>query len=432
MSAAPENAPGDRPPRPGDPIGWTAALALAFLGLIAVRLTVPSQPFFDEVHYLPAARAMLELSHAANIEHPPLGKELIALGIALFGDRPLGWRIGPALFGALALFAAMRALWFASCSRFATIAFGVLLATGFALFVQARIAMLDIFMAGFVLLALWMLAAACREHETARWRLALAGAALGCAMAAKWNAIPLAVLPGLAFLAVRLRSAGRHFLTADRGAPIGGMTLAEAAVWLGALPLAVYALAYAPMALFETGAVPPDGLIDHHRRMLELQEQVVEPHTYQSVWWQWAANWRAIWYLYEVVDGAQRGVLLVGNPLTMLAGLPAMAWCAWAGVARQRYDALALAALYAVGLGLWIAAPKPVQFYYHYLLPGCFLLAALALALDELWKRGWRWLPLAVLGGSAALFAFFWPILTAAPLDGSDAFLRWTWLDSWR
>ena len=58
-------------------------------------------------------------------------------------------------------------------------------------------------------------------------------------------------------------------------------------------------------------------------------------------------------------------------------------------------------------------------------------MAALALALDALWQRGWRWLPLGVLALSAGLFAFFWPILTAAPLAGPDAFERWTWLASW-
>jgi len=420
------------PHHPRDPLGSTWAIALLFLALTLVRLTVPSKPFFDEVHYLPAARALLQLSHLANPEHPPLAKELIALGIALFGDRPLGWRLVPALFGALGLFAAMRAMWFASQSRFATIACGVLLATAFPLFVQARIAMLDAIMAGFVLVALWMGAAAVREHETARWRLAIAGAALGCAMAAKWNAVPLAVLPGLAFLAVRARDAGIRFVTAHRGPPIGGMTAAEAAVWLGALPLAVYALAYWPYAWLGDGAVSVTGLFDLHRRMLDLQEQVVEHHTYQSVWYQWVLNWRAIWYLYEPVDGAQRGVLLIGNPLTMLAGLPALAWCAWVGATQRRWDALAVAVLYAASLGLWIVAAKPVQFYYHYLLPSCFVAAALALALDELWQRGWRWLPLATLGASTALFAYFWPILTAARLDGPNAFLAWTWLESWR
>ena len=428
MSAAPEHDPR----RATDPTGRTTAIALAFLALILVRLTIPPKPYFDEVHYLPAARALLKLSHLANPEHPPLGKELIALGMAVFGDRPLGWRIVPALFGALGLFAAMRALWFATGSRFATLAFGVLLASAFPLFVQARIAMLDGIMAGFVLVALWMCAGAVRQHETARWRLAIAGVALGCAMATKWNAVPLAVLPGLAFLAVRASSAGWGVVTAWRGPPVGGMTLAEAAVWLGALPVAIYALTFWPYAFLAEGAVGPTGLIELHRRMLALQEQVVQPHTYQSVWYQWVPNWRAIWYLYEPVDGAQRGVLLIGNPLTMLLGLPALAWCAWAGATRRRWDALAVAVLYVASLGLWIVADKPVQFYYHYLLPSVFLIAALALALDEMWHRGRHWLPLAVLAGAVAMFTFFWPILTAAPLDGPDAFVRWTWLDSWR
>ena len=222
------------PHRPEDPIGWTTAVTLGFFLLCLVRLTVPATPFFDEIHYLPAARAVLALSQPLNPEHPPLGKEILALGIALFGDRTLGWRIMPALFGTLALFAAMRATWFACNARFATVACGVLLATAFPLFVQSRIAMLDVFMTSFMLVALWLCAGAVRQPETARLRLAAAGLALGFAMAAKWNAVPVAAVPGVAFLATRVRVAGLQALTAHRGAPVPGMTLIEAGLWLGA------------------------------------------------------------------------------------------------------------------------------------------------------------------------------------------------------
>jgi dolichyl-phosphate-mannose--protein O-mannosyl transferase len=415
-----------------DPFAWHALIALAFLGLVLVRLGIPSKPFFDEVHYLPAARALIALSHPANIEHPMLGKELIALGIWLFGDNPFGWRIVPALFGTLALFAGMRALWFTSNSRFASIAGGILLATAFPLFVQSRIAMLDIFMACFLLVALWAFAGAVRENETGRRRLAIAGIALGLSMASKWNAVPLAVVPGLAFAAVRLHAVGWRSLVSSRGAPVAGMTIWEAAFWLGAVPLATYALTFVPAMFYASSPLAPDGLIGLHRRMIELQGQVVQPHTYQSVWYEWVSNWRGIWYLYEPVDGAQRGVLLIGNPLTMMLGLAALCWAAWVGIARGRKDALALVVLYAVALGTWIVAQKPVQFYYHYLLPSCFLIGALALALDEMWRRGRTVLPLLVLGGSAAVFAWFWPILTAAALPGEMAFEKWMWLDGWR
>lgn len=420
------------PSHPRDPVGWSGLIALGFLALCQVRLGIPSQPYFDEVHYLPAARVLLELSRVANQEHPLLGKELIAAGIAFFGDNPLGWRTFPALAGAVALFAFMRALWFATLSRFAALAGGVLLATAFPLFVHARIAMLDIFMVCFSMIGLWMCAAAVREPETARRRLAIGGIALGLAMASKWNAVPVAMLPGLAFLALRRQAAGWRFLTANRGAPVPGMTLIEAALWLGLTPLAVYALTFLPAFFYAENPLTPGGFVAYHRHMIELQEMVKQPHPYQSQWWQWVLNLRAIWYLYEMADGAQRGVLLVGNPLTMLTGLPALAWCAWKGLFRHDRAALAVALLYAASLGLWVVAAKPVQFYYHYFLPSCFLAAALALALDAAWRAGWRKSALAAIAACCGLFAWFYPILSAAALADPQDFLYWAWFEGWR
>lgn len=420
------------PPHPADPIRLQLALTALFAALCAVRLTTPSAPFFDEVHYLPAARALLDLSAALNMEHPPLGKQALALGMLLFGDNPLGWRVMPFAFGMLALFAAMRAMWFASQSRAASLLTGLFLITGFPLLVQARIAMLDIMMAGFVALALWMCAAALRQPERARWRLAVAGLALGAAMASKWNAIPLAMLPGMAFLVARVWQAKWRFVSATRHWPVPGISLWEAALWLGLLPLATYAASYWPFLLFAEVSGNPSGLIALHLQMLDLQTQLLAPHPYESVWWQWASNSRGIWYLYEEVDGAQRGVLLVGNPISALAMLPALVWCGWAALKNRRGDCGALVALYLVSLGLWILAPKPTQFYYHYLLAHSFGMAALALGVERLWQRGERLVPWAVAGGSAALLGFFYPILTAAPLSDGQDFLRWAWVEGWR
>ncbi len=419
------------PQQPRDPIGWCAAIALAFWLACLPYLTVVPEPYFDEIHYLPAARELLALGEFTNREHPLVGKELLAFGMFLFGDNPWGWRLLPSLFGALALFASMRALWFAAASRFATLAYGVLLATGFHLFVHARIAMLDIFYLAFLALAAWQFAAAIRQPEQGRWRLALTGVALGLAMGAKWNALVVAPLPGLVFLAARALAGRRRLFLSRRGAPVPGITLVEAAVWLGLVPLAVYAASFAPAWFFATNPIT-EGLIHHHRFMLDMQEQVLKPHPYQSVWQEWVLNARSIWYLYEPVEGVQRGILLIGNPLTMLLGLPALLWCVWAGTIRRNWAALAAALLYAVSLGFWILAPKPVQFYYHYALPGMALLAALALACDALWQAGWRKSALAPIAGSVLLFAWFYPILSAAPLDRPDSFAVWTWLDSWR
>lgn len=421
---------------PRDPLGWCVALTFVFLALLFVRLTIPTTPYFDEVHYLPAAREYWALGKFVNREHPLFGKELIALGMEMFGDRPLGWRFFPALAGGLALFGGMRALWFAAQSRFATIAYGLLLASGFYIFVNARIAMLDIFMLAFTVVAYWQLAAAMREPEHGRLRLALAGIALGLALASKWNAAPLALLPGLAFFIIRLRAGRRRLLLSRRGAPVPGVSLVEAAVWLGLLPLVIYSVTYAPAWFFADGAIGTPGgsanFLALHTDAIRLQESVVKQHPYMSRWYEWVLNSRSIWYLYEPVDGAQRGVVLIGNPLTMLLGLPALLWAASEAVLKRNPAAIAVTLLYAITLGFWIVSAKPIQFLYHYFLPSMALLAALALALDALWRSGRRWLAILPLLGSIGMFVHFYPILSSAPLAGPGAFADWMWLSRWR
>ncbi|WP_271078279.1 glycosyltransferase family 39 protein [Aurantiacibacter sp. MUD61] len=422
----------DVPDHPRDPIALNIAIALVFAALALVRLGIPTAPYFDEVHYLPAARAVLELELATNVEHPPLAKQIIALGIAVFGDNPWGWRLPSLLFGALALFAAMRAAWFSSQTRAASLLTGLFVGTNFLLFVHARIAMLDVFMVSFLTVALWMFAGAVRENETGRWRLIICGVALGCAMASKWNAIPIAMLPGLTFLAARWKAERRRLILSTRGWPVAGISLWEAAIWLGLLPLAVYAITFWPFLFWTVPSGNPTGLIDLHQNMLGLQTQVLEAHPYQSVWWQWAANSRAIWYLYESIDGAQRGVMLIGNPVTMWFGLIAMGWCAWAGWREKRKDMLALVLLYVVSMALWVVAPKAVQFYFHYFLPGMFISGALALGVERLWQRGERLVPSVIVAGALAFFVYWFPILTAAELGDPQDFLHWAWTEGWR
>ena len=428
--------PAGPPLSPRDPWLWCLAIPALFAALASVRLTVLSAPYFDEVHYLPAARELLAGGEYLNREHPLLGKILIAWGIDLFGDTPLGWRIMPLIFGTLSVGAAMRALWHASHDRFATIGFGILLVTGFHLFVHARIAMLDIFMVAFLALAAWHFAAAIREPERGRWRLALTGIAIGCALGAKWNAVPLAMVPGLSFFAARLSAGRRRLFTSRRGIPVPGISLVEAFVWLGIVPLTVYALTFMPGyglgSQFHPSPLAENGLIGLHREILDLQQQVLTPHNYQSTWPQWVLNTRGIWYLWEFVDGAQRGVLLIGNPLTMLLGLPALIWCLVMGLYRNDWAMLATVIGYGVSLGLWLIAPKPVQFYYHYLIPSLFLLAALALCLSEFYASGKRWWAIGTLAASSAMFALFFKILSAAELDSPMSFADWTWIEGWR
>ncbi|MFC0202862.1 phospholipid carrier-dependent glycosyltransferase [Novosphingobium soli] len=418
-----------------DPLGWCLLVVVAFQALVLWRIAIPSRYYFDEVHYVPAALKLLELI-PANREHPLFGKEVIAGLIHLLGDRPLAWRLGPALFGGLGLLAFARLVWHVTQRRRATIAATVLLATNFMWFIQSRIAMLDMIAAGLCMVGLWQFAAALRARRTgaARLRLIASGLALGLSLGAKWSGAPALMMPGLVFLALRVHETGPLRIGRKGAGPVKGVTLVEAALWLGLFPLAVYWATYLPAMFYPHHAVAPLGVIEQHELMVRLQDSVKKPHPYRTFWYQWVVDWRGIWYLFENVDGAQRGVVMLGNPVSMLAGLPALAWGLWAALCRRRWDVLFFAVLYALCLVMWIVNGKPVQFYYHYLLPGAFLMASLALALDALWDRRDRWRAAATgtMALSVAMFALFYPIISAWPLPFKSAYNFWMWLPSWR
>ena len=420
-----------------DPQLWVVAITLGCLALVLHRLAIPSKMMFDEIHYLPAARRLIELTSRLNPEHPLLAKEFIALSMRLVGDTPFGWRLPSALLGTIGLYAAMRAMWWASLSRPATLLFGLLFATDFIWFVLSRIAMLDMAMASMMALAFWQGTLAWRKG--ARLHLALCGVFLGLSLGAKWNGAPLLVLPGLLFawdrwhaLAGRRGRWGWAFLTARHVGPIRGVSLLEAAVWLGLVPLLAYFATFAPAFFYKVQPLTLSGLIPWQGYMLKLQDSVVKPHLYQSRWWQWIFNIRPIWFFYEKWDGAQRGVLMLGNPVTMLAGLPALLLCAWAGIRRRDRLRGAVVVLYVMALVFWALNGKPVQFYYHYALASVFLMAALALVLAGWWEQRRRWPAALVVVLSAVLFIGFYPILSAGALPGKNSYRDYTWLRSWR
>jgi len=402
------------------------ALALLSLALFLWRIGDPAKLDFDETHYVPAARTLLALDALPNAEHPPLGKLLIGLGMSLFGDNPLGWRFMSALFGAaLVFFATMAARWL-FLRRPAAVMTGLLLLFSQTLFVQARIAMLDIFMASFLMMALWQLVALWRTGFSDRTRFVVASGALGLSMACKWTALSF-IAPGLPLFMWLLWRAQKQ--PAD-GPPL---PMLQALGWLGPFALLAYLATFLPYHFLRHDPLSLIQIVPQQVEILHMQSAPMGAHPYQSRWWQWVLDLRPIWYFYEPVAGVQRGVLFIGNPAICWGGLVALAASLWAGL-RQRIRPLLLPVLLWAGpLLFFIAVPKPVQFYYHYFLSSLMLCIASAGALDHyFWSRGKRLVPWLAIGLAGLVFLEFYPIISASALGDPQDFNRWMWLDSWR
>ncbi len=400
-----------------------ASFALAALALFLIRLGDPAKLNFDETHYVPAMRQLMALVSLPNPEHPPLAKWLIGIGVAMFGDNPFGWRIMSVVFGAALVFAAVMAARWLLGTRAAAIMTGALLLISPMLFIQSRIAMLDIFMASFLMFAFWMIAAATCTDFQDRFRLVLAGVFLGLATACKWSAIPLVTVAIVLFIALRFRTSAMP----------RRLSLIEGVLWLGPFAIFIYLMTFLPLMFLRDGAVPLGAIIPQQFAMLHLQSSPMASHTYQSVWWQWVLSLRPIWYFYEPLDGVQRGMLFIGNPAISWGGLIALILGVYASLREGAKPLLVIALLWAASLAFFIVIPKPVMFYYHYFPASLLLCFAIAGALDHyLWQRGNRLLPVLGIGLAALIFVDFYPIISAAPLSGPQAFTGWMWLDSWR
>lgn len=400
------------------PVPLAILIGVFAQGLFLVRLSVPGIPVFDEVHYLPAARTLLALSHPANIEHPLLGKSLIALGMMIFGDTPFGWRVMSTL-AATAVVVGVFAILQLATGRMRTATFGAaLVLMNFTVFIQARIAMLDGFMAAFVVTGIAAFAWAMRRGGWGRWLFCamLLGLAVGC----KWAALPYAGFAGLAFL----------WLKREDPARFAGLATIPAALGFGMVAAASYVATFLPAFFYTTDPLTLARLIPFHAEMYARQTLVLSPHTYQSSWWTWPILLRPIWYLYESVDGVHRGILMIGNPVVMLGGLVAVAACLSAWMKTGARVPLAAAGLWLASVAIWALIPKSIGFYYYYYLSSIFLCIAIPVAFDH-WRlkiRHWD-APFALLCFGMTLY--FWPVLSAQSLADPAAFKRWAWFASW-
>lgn len=291
-------------------LALTTILTLARLGAGATELATDDEqctkwpPYqttrcaemipLDEVHYVPDARDVLRFGtesdtrvptedDGAYVVHPPLGKMVIAAGIAVLGDRPEGWRIGGALFGiagVLILFALARRLF--GDARWALLAAGLLAIDGLWL-TMSRVAMLDIVAATFTLAGVWAaieIAARAVEARGRAFPLLGAGVAFGAALATKWSTGSYIALGVIIILSAELAAWRRRvtppavdvaafgidaldtWVAATVAQPVarraGGPRRVLASLLAGsALPLALYTASFTPWFLSEDRYVPP-------------------------------------------------------------------------------------------------------------------------------------------------------------------------------
>ncbi len=451
----------------GRVVGWVLALAITGLAFFFRwwRLGTPRQFSFDETYYAKDAWSMLGNGYVRTyvegadatildgrtsglwqdapsmVVHPEVGKWIIALGERGFGLDPFGWRIASAVVGSLMVLLMCRFVRRVSGSTALGLVGGLLLALDGLQLVLSRLALLDIFLAFFILLGVhcvvadrqWFRARLARGATRVLFRpwLIAGGVGFGLAVGTKWTALfPLAAFGLLAFAwSYGARRSFRHRHALLRAVFVDGITAFASLVlvalvvyvtsWTGWLIHAEEyekALSNTQYTTYGGGtewatASEPDAdglgevtqslrsLWDYHQDVYAFHAHFLNDstHVYASKPLGWLVMSRPVGVdaQLDIQPGTQgcdapagstclRQVLLLGNPLIWWAGVLALVFALvrWVGGRDWRFG-LAVIAVASTWLPWFMYDDRPIFIFYAVAsLP--FLVLGLTLALGAI------------------------------------------------
>jgi len=430
-----------------NPHSWlVTALVVVTAGILRFQnIGQPKGYIFDEVYYPTDAWDMIhhgvewdeKTNGPAYVVHPPLGKWLIAIGEAIYGNNELGWRFASAIVGSLSILLIARIARRMFRSNVLGCIAALLLSLDGLEFVQSRTSMLDIFLMFWVLAAFGCLVLD-RDDGRRRvawrlesgqslgflglrpWRLGC-GFCLGAAAATKWDgAIWIAAF---LLLAVWWDAGARR--VAGQSAAVGNAILYDgffALVPMLVVPLIVYTASWTGWFLSDgVHAYDHDRYVHHgqswiahffavlhgwwayHRDMWHFHTTLAAAHPYLSKPWGWLLLARPVAYFYNGdshscgAASCSQEVLGIGTPLIWWLSIPALLAVAWRMIGRLDWRAAAIMLSFLFGYVIWIIDELQVvdkchpdgdchrTMFLFYLLPDVpFMVLALTMAIGML------------------------------------------------
>lgn len=403
--------------------------------LVPGHISCRNSMYFDEIYH---ARTAYEMAHRLPVyetTHPPLGKDLIMLGVMLFGMTSFGWRVVGAVFGA-----AMVPLFYLLARRLTrspryALLGAVLLSLDGLRFVQTRIATIDVYATFFILLSAYCMVWYAQQvlskgvHH-ALLPMLLCGAAFGLGCASKWTGIYAGAGLAIVYFAVlwlRRRQGVPGFAHEAILAVAGGV------LFFVVLPLGIYLASYLPYYWRD----PAFSLQDWWNCQLSMywyHSTLQASHPFESRWYTWPFMLRPVWYYagHGLADGMKASIAAIGNPVVWLggtAGIGALVWRVLSGKGERRSACVLV--FWLMQVLPWLLVSR-CTFLYHYFPGMIFSLLALVLALESARREGHPhpWLCRALAAGAGVCFVMFYPLLSGTTVPA--AWLQWLqWLPTW-
>ncbi len=421
--------------------------------LIDEQQTVPVHPsylnstYFDEIYHPRSAYEHLNgIYPIYEWTHPPLGKVIMSIGIALFGMSPFGWRFMGTVMGILmvpAMYLTVKQL-----LKRTDLAFigTFLMAFDSMHFAQTRLATIDSYSVFFIMMMYLFMFRYCQMSfykqnlRKTLVPLALSGLFMGLGCATKWIGIYAAAGLALLFFYTLYRRFAEYRFAKENAQTFEGSerVIAERAVrtfWKNTgitivwcilffviVPLVIYYFSYS-WSFDPDEGLSISGVIDEQMRIFRYHSGLSARHPYESHWYQWLINKRPM-FLYdgsEYFDGMVSYIYTMGNPAVWWVGLAAMIFAISRlfindGERDRRYVLVAIG--YLSQLVPWMFVSRSI-FIYHYFASVPFMIVGIVLLLDWIRKKNvqaFKVTAIVYLCIVLGFFILFYPLVSGMPV----------------
>lgn len=413
--------------------------------------TYMNSTYFDEIYHPRTAYEHLHLMPYYETTHPPLGKLIMSVGIAIFGMTPFGWRVTGTLFGVLMLpvfYIFLKKIF--GRTRYATIG-TFLFAVDFMHYSLTRMGTIDSYPVFFIIAMYYFMYTFARRtlyfisedkgkffkkkgnKKSIIIPLIMSGISFGLGVSSKWIGVYAGA--GLLIEFILIMIAVYRKLPKENKSEFKEFFFKICAWCMGffvIIPFLIYTASYIPISMVDGYGNAFEAMWKNQKYMLNYHGTLKSTHPYSSRWWQWIFDKKPLW-AYQLgkefrAEGNVGAISIFGNPILYWAGLGAIFYTVISGIKQKSKTVLFLVVGILAQFLPWTIISR-TTYMYHYFATTPFMIIMLVYAIRELeYKyKNFKYITIAFCIVCLIMFIMFYPVITGIEVSQSyvDMFLRW-------
>ena len=462
--------------------------------LVPENISFMNSTYFDEIYY---ARTAYEYLHGIPVyewTHPPLGKLIMTIPIALFGFSPFTYRLMANLFGILMIPTMYILAKRIFKNRKWALLGGLLMMFDNFHFAHTRIALIDGFQVAFILLSVLFMKEYMDVGKNGSFKkktiyLLLSGTFIGCAIDTKWNALYVGLGLAITFFIHLFREYHVNVITILKK-NITINRVVNTLVILVFIPFILYYLVFVLLSknissivlmvyyfvvccfvmtrffmfiykdrdltnlmfvsIVSFIAIPiiiyiasyllfPNvgnydgtlkGIADLSNTMYEYHAYLDATHPFSSSWFEWPIMLRPVWFYTGSVNGLNMTISDIGNPAIWWCGVVSFIYVVINAIKKKNIDSVYII-VFVLSTFLPYIFVGRLMFMYHYFITLPFIMLAIVSFIKWLTEKTKNdRIYYGYIGLIIITFIIFYPVVSALPVS-SSYIESLRWLSEW-